>query len=714
MPTFLRRVTALFLLLMTACAPVAPTAQISATPVPSATAEPTKAPSTVPTNTPAPTATALATATAEATATATATPTATLPPTPTAPPYRAEPITVESAAGVQELAVWGKGMASSIAAAPQSGRFAITAHRGVTLYNADLSEAAFLASEELGRDLAISADGRRIAYVRAPVKNEPGQPYTIILWDAETQTETGQIPLEPGLALEPVLAFAPDSQALAAGMSTGEIRLYNLEDAALTCTLGGHTNSINAVLFAADGSRAFSSAKDGTLRAWDLAACGPLWQAAANHKPGRLALSASGETLLDTALIEIVDGKLAESEAGRALYRWEAETGSPIGEPVVVSEAQLTSADFLPDGRIVASDRAGTARLLDAAGKEIAALQAFTSPVNALAALPDSRVIIAAVQGVRVWDANTQAEPVSLDGYSTTIGGLSQSPDGSALAAISGEAVQVWDTTAGRLRYRLGFPYGPKFAIFTPYGQRLLVGSGENLFTVHSAADGKELQRVERQAPAVEGAVSIDGKYLAIASETGIDLYDPAALTLTLALPLDLAETVKVSALAFSPDGSTLAVGMTTGQIQLWALPEGKRRAALYQDQNRVGSIRFSLDGKYMYSRADRYAPRIWDTFTGQSLKVIKAKDYDGMVLGWDFSPDGSLVAQSQYRSFDGEMRFINKIIDPSRPLMPALAYFRIGGDGANAVLFSPDGARFYAAGGYGVIYVYGVRGLGD
>ena len=60
-------------------------------------------------------------------------------------------------------------------------------------------------------------------------------------------------------------------------------------------------------------------------------------------------------------------------------------------------------------------------------------------------------------------------------------------------------------------------------------------------------------------------AYSPDGSTLAVASSLGIYLYDDNSYRLEV-----IATDVAISSLAFSPDGETLAVGDVNGKINFW------------------------------------------------------------------------------------------------------------------------------------------------
>jgi WD40 repeat protein/beta-lactamase regulating signal transducer with metallopeptidase domain len=81
--------------------------------------------------------------------------------------------------------------------------------------------------------------------------------------------------------------------------------------------------------------------------------------------------------------------------------------------------------------------------------------------------------------------------------------------------------------------------------------------------------------------------------------------------------------TDAVSCLAFSPDGKTLATGSYDQTVRLWDVPSRRARATLAGHTNWVFSVAFSPDGKVLASAGHDKMVRVWDVLTGGETAAL-------------------------------------------------------------------------------------------
>jgi eukaryotic-like serine/threonine-protein kinase len=145
-----------------------------------------------------------------------------------------------------------------------------------------------------------------------------------------------------------------------------------------------------------------------------------------------------------------------------------------------------------------------------------------------------------------------------------------------------------------------------------------------------------------------------------------------------------------VSALAFSPDGRSLAGPGPGRSLMLYAVDTGLPTLSFEGTPEAVLSLAFSPDGRSLVAALAKHRMRIWDANDGHFIH----RDFGGHagpVAAVAFSPDGRTIASASYD------RTV-KLWKPKEKRQP-LAILKGHTDEVRAVAFSPDGRRLASAG---------------
>jgi WD40 repeat protein len=102
-------------------------------------------------------------------------------------------------------------------------------------------------------------------------------------------------------------------------------------------------------------------------------------------------------------------------------------------------------------------------------------------------------------------------------------------------------------------------------------------------------------------------------------------------------------------ALAFSPDGSSLAIGLSKGELQgefqLWDMAPGRMHMRLSRQLGAVTALCFSPDGRLLATGSRDGTSQVWDVASGTHQTVMQRSDLLRRVFQLAFAADSKTLA---------------------------------------------------------------------
>ncbi len=153
------------------------------------------------------------------------------------------------------------------------------------------------------------------------------------------------------------------------------------------------------------------------------------------------------------------------------------------------------------------------------------------------------------------------------------------------------------------------------------------------------------------------------------------------------------AATRWLHAVAFAPDGKTLATGdhnpgWNVSTVRIWSVADGSQLKMLQGHTDGVVCVAYSPDGKTLASASADGSIRLWDPDKGTERHTLNGSD--GAVRWVAWRHDGKMLAST---GADGIIR----LWDPDKGT--EVRSFKAHVGGASGVVFTPDGERIVSAG---------------
>jgi WD40 repeat protein len=500
--------------------------------------------------------------------------------------------------------------------------------------------------------LAFAPDGKVLA---ASSETTPA----VTFWDVAAGRLAATLTLPDSVPDDGIyaVAFAPDGKALYTGgrgiavwdvsaESRELVRVTASHDERERATLRGHTDTVRSIAVLEGGKVLVTRGQEGTVKVWDLG-------------KGRERLTLGGGDSQILCMNPSPDGRLLAAGVRTNRGRTAAPRPQPDGEfpslPAALPPAPAppaggpprpapapTPAPGRPDtearGQVRAASKPGIAQAKP--GRQAA--PTGPPPVEA-----------------RIWSLDDGRERATLSGHNGEVVALEFSADGKALATTSrAGVVKLWDTATFKLKQTpTGRQGGVDLVQFSPDGKTLIEASAAGLVTLCDVETGKTRATFTHFGGMNAIVLSPDGQTLATAGgrvaaasrgvpvppsdpEPGdIRLWDMATGKRSAVLPTP---DGRVTRLAFSPDGKTIAAALEVPAILLWDVAATSPRATMRWPSGPAFSLAFAPDGKALASGGQDDSLRLWDHSSGHLRATLRGHDD---AIDWiAFAPDGRTI----------------------------------------------------------------------
>ena len=467
------------------------------------------------------------------------------------------------------------------------------------------------------------------------------QDSTIKLWDVATKENIATLRHTHRVSS---IVFSPDGAMLASGSWDSTIKLWDVARKENIATLEEHTRPINSVVFSPDGTMLASGASDSTIKLWDVAARTNI-ATFEGHKSSvwSVAFSPNGTSL-------------GSGSSDRTVKLWDIATGQNIATYRHIDEHSdfgrtqpVWSVAFSPDRTTLASGGgSGTVILWDMSewirprpqtlvkisgdNQQGTPGMELTNPFVVEVKdqhdnpLSDVQVTFKVTKGDgklsqrftvenTMTDANGRAQSIITLGPNLGTNTVGVTIPGFEPVTFNAVGVGMPATPIMGGDYR-------KWHL--PDGAIIRLGKG----------------RLGESDRAV--AFSSDGQRIAVASGSGVWLYDVVTLR---ELALFTGHTRWVTSVAFSPEGTMLASGSSDKTVKLWDIATGRTIATLEGHTGWVTSVAFSLDGTTLASVSGQRV-KLWDRVTKQHIATLVHTHSVNSVV---FSSDDTMLASGSW-----------------------------------------------------------------
>ncbi|RMB80502.1 caspase, EACC1-associated type [Streptomyces shenzhenensis] len=329
--------------------------------------------------------------------------------------------------------------------------------------------------------------------------------------------------------------------------------------------------------------------------------------------------------------------------------------------------------------------------------------------------------------GASVLHSYVTTAPVLLTGPTDRVFNVAYSSDGHTLAASAKDlTVRLWDVSHPNRPVARGVlkTDGLAAIAYQPHGHILAVQTERSLTLWDVTNPAKPVSRARRSSPAAlppDIAFNPNGSVLAVTDAHGVvHLWNTDSASRLTPLPHVTVGAPDVHAVAFAPNGKTLAIGTAatgagpgTSRVMLWSIDDHGRAAknpAITLKTDSVWSLAFNPQGTLLAAGGSLGAMTVWDT---TNINHPIAEDVDQSsggghsdILSISFKPDGRAFLAADATGTVQQWEARRNAGPPDTRSIDVFSSYPTTHP-VYAVAYSPDGSAFASGGEKGSLSVW-------